>query len=71
MSGSKIIEGLRDAVAGNLSRVSFFEGGQRQVWTRHDVDSPEGHLAQARDALADALTEIDMLKAHIAQLEDK
>jgi len=47
MSGAKIIAGLKDAIAGNLSRVTI-EG---QTWVREDGVSDEQsafHQAQAR-----------------------
>lgn len=69
MRGNKILDGLRDAVAGNLSRISFLVDGRRETWTRHDADSPEGHLALARDCIVDLQTEVDMLKSHIALVE--
>jgi hypothetical protein len=68
-NGQKILDGLRDAVVGNMTRISFFVDGKRETWTRHDVDSPEAHLALARDLIADLQTEVDMLKAHIGQSE--
>jgi hypothetical protein len=71
----KILDGLRDAAAGNLTRVSFLRDGKQETWTRHDVDSPEGHLSMARDSICDLQTEldardchIDLLKMHIGDL---
>jgi hypothetical protein len=64
-SGSKLIDGLRDAIAGNFTRVNI-EG---QVWVRHDAESPEGQLASARNTIADLTTEVDVLKSRIAELE--
>lgn len=34
MSGSDIIEGLKQAARGDLARVTLFENGERQVWVR-------------------------------------
>ena len=68
-AGNQILEGLRDAVLGNLCRVSFFVDDERQTWVRQDADSSEGLLAAARDCAADAQTWSDACEARISQLE--
>lgn len=57
--GAKILEGLRHAAEGNMTRVRI----NGQNWVRHDAESPEGRLNQARAKIADLTQEIDILKS--------
>ena len=67
MSGKKIIDGLRDAVRGNMSRV-LIDG---QTWVRCDAGSPEDLLVAARQKIAELTTEIDVLRAKLDDIEER
>lgn len=69
MSGAEIVEGLKQAAHGNISRVTILHDGKRQVWTRLDVDIPDGHSSAARDLIAEQNNTIERLTARIAELE--
>ena len=61
-AGQKIIQGLKDAVRGSFSRVSFVDDeGNKQVWVRQDAGSPEHLLDQARDTIVEQQSTIDRL----------
>ena len=66
--GTRILDGLRDAAAGNLERVSFPVNGKLETWVRHAADSPEGHLALARECIADLQTQVDACESEIERL---
>jgi hypothetical protein len=59
LAGHKILEGLRDAVAGDLPRVTI-EG---VTYVRQDAVSPEALLAESRQTIDALQTELDALKA--------
>jgi hypothetical protein len=56
MSGNKIIEGLKDAVAGNLSRVTI----DGQIWTRTDNDNVIPIPAVTRDEPSPEFSRLDI-----------
>ena len=66
-AGRTIIEGLQDAVRGNVTRVTI----DGQVWVRHDVGSPEHALASARAKIAELTTRVDALDAEITLLKKR
>lgn len=58
----QLIAGLHEAAAGDFTRFTI----QGQVWVRHDAGSPEHQLSEARSAIADMTTEIDVLRSERA-----
>lgn len=60
MSGDKIIEGLKEAVAGDLSRVTI----DGQVWTRQRPDLQKEADVSASDDIRAAIRALDAAVRH-------
>lgn len=64
--GSRILDGLRDAVAGNFAVVTI-EG---ETWVKQGHETPAHQLMETRKHLADLQLENDCLRSRIAALEE-
>ncbi len=65
-SGQKILDGLREAAAGNFVRVTI----DGQTWTRHDAGSPEDRLADVRDHIADLTQKVDITESALREIAE-
>lgn len=54
-NGQKILEGLRNAAAGNMQRVTI----AGETWVKQDAGSPEVALAKARDKITELYIDLD------------
>jgi len=59
----QMLQILAGPAAGELARVSI----NGQHWVRHGADSPEGHLASARDKIAELTEKLDIQTNAIVQ----